>query len=182
MHRLCTVLAAIFVAAIAATRAFAGTSVSYGIQDDAWLQFGPGTVEQRVATLKGLGLGVVRVTVRWDQVEQQRDTFDWDEPDTVLEQLHTAGIEAVVTLYGTPGGQRRPGAERGSDPRGRLRDVRRRGGGALPERPPVDDLERAEPATMAFDGLAHAVRDERSSIRHTGPSTMPRRRRGSPVA
>ena len=69
MHRLCTLLAAIFVAAIAATSAFAGSSVSYGIQDDAWLRYGPGTVEERVATLQGLGLDVVRVTVRWDAIE-----------------------------------------------------------------------------------------------------------------
>ena len=102
MDRLCTVFAAVFVAAIAATSAFAGTSVSYGIQDDAWLRYGPGTVEERVATLQGLGLDIVRVTVRWDAVEEAKGTFDWESTDAVLEQLHTAGIDAVVTLYGTP--------------------------------------------------------------------------------
>src|SRR6478736_10198161 len=102
MHRLCTLLAAIFVAAIAATSAFAGSSVAYGIQDDAWLRFGPGTVEERVATLQGLGLDIVRVTVRWDAIEEAQGTFDWESTDAVLEQLHTAGIDAVVTLYGTP--------------------------------------------------------------------------------
>ena len=44
--------------------------VSYGIQDDAWLRYGPGTVDERVATLQGLGLDIVRVTVRWDAVER----------------------------------------------------------------------------------------------------------------
>src|SRR4051812_9369020 len=102
MDRLCTVFAAIFVAAIAATSAFAGASVSYGIQDDAWLRDGPGTVEGRVATLQGLGLDIVRVTVRWDVVEEAEGTFDWESTDAVLEQLHTAGIDAVITLYGTP--------------------------------------------------------------------------------
>jgi hypothetical protein len=102
MHRLCTVLAAIFVAAIAATSAFAGSSVSYGIQDDAWLQYGPGTVAQRVATLQGLGLDIVRVTMRWDAIETAKGTFDWEGADAVLEELDTAGIDAVVTLYGTP--------------------------------------------------------------------------------
>ena len=102
MRRLWTLLAAIFVAATAATSAFAGASVSYGIQDDAWLRYGPGTVEERVATLQGLGLDVVRVTVRWDAIEKEQDTFDWDSTDAVLEQLDAAGIDAVVTLYGTP--------------------------------------------------------------------------------
>ena len=102
MHRLGTFLAAIFVATIAATSAFAGSSVAYGIQDDAWLRYGPGTVEGRVATLQGLGLDVVRVTVRWDAVEETQDTFDWAGTDAVLEQLHSAGIDAIVTLYGTP--------------------------------------------------------------------------------
>ena len=102
MHRLGVFLAAIFVAAMAATSAFAGSSVSYGIQDDAWLRYGPGTVEERVATLQGLGLDIVRVTVRWDAIEEAKDTFDWAGTDAVLEQLHSAGIDAIVTLYGTP--------------------------------------------------------------------------------
>jgi hypothetical protein len=102
MHRLCTFLAAVFVAAIAATSAFAGPSVSYGIQDDAWLQYGPGTVEERVTTLQRLGLDIVRVTVRWDAIEQAQGTFDWTGTDAILGQLHDAGIEVVVTLYGTP--------------------------------------------------------------------------------
>ena len=31
-----------------------------------------------------------------------KGTFDWDSTDAVLEQLDAAGIDAVVTLYGTP--------------------------------------------------------------------------------
>ena len=62
-------------AAIAATSAFAGASVSYGLQDDAWIQFGPGTVEERIATLQQLGIRVVRLTVRWDQVEPDEGTI-----------------------------------------------------------------------------------------------------------
>ena len=65
-------------------------------------EFGPGTVEERVATLQGLGLDIVRVTVHWDSVEAAKGTYDWESTDAVLEQLHTAGIDAVVTLYGTP--------------------------------------------------------------------------------
>jgi len=102
MRRLAVVLLAALVAVAMSTSARGASAVSYGIQDDAWLQFGPGTVDQRVATLKRLGLRVVRVTVRWDQVERQRDTFDWTAPGSVLDALLTAGIQPVVTLYGTP--------------------------------------------------------------------------------
>ena len=80
----------------------AGPSVSYGIQDDAWLRYGPGTVEERVATLQGLGLGLVRVTVRWDAIEEPTGHVRLGGTDAVLEPLHGAGIDAVVTLYGTP--------------------------------------------------------------------------------
>ena len=71
MHRLCIACwLAIFVAADAAASAFAAApAVAYGIQDDAWIAYGPGTVEERVATLQRLGLDIVRVTVRWDAVE-----------------------------------------------------------------------------------------------------------------
>jgi hypothetical protein len=103
MRRLGPVIAALAVAAVAASGATAAPKVVYGIQDDAWIAYGPGTVDDRVATLHGLGLGVVRVTVRWDGVEQTEGTFDWTRPDAVLEPLQAAGIEVVVTLYGTPG-------------------------------------------------------------------------------
>ena len=41
----------------------AATGVRFGIQDDAWLEHGPGTLSGRVATLDRLGLDVVRVTL-----------------------------------------------------------------------------------------------------------------------
>ena len=34
----------------------ASPSVRYGIQDDAWLRFGPGTLEQRLDRLDSLGV------------------------------------------------------------------------------------------------------------------------------
>ena len=54
----------------AATPAVATSApgIAYGLTDDAWLANGPGTVDDRVATLGGLGVQVVRFTVRWDQV------------------------------------------------------------------------------------------------------------------
>ena len=89
-------------AATAAGERVRRPSVAYGIQDDAWLEYGPGTVEERVATLQRLGLDIVRVTVRWDAVEEIEGTFDWTAPRRRPRAAPGAGIDAVVTLYGTP--------------------------------------------------------------------------------
>jgi hypothetical protein len=89
----------------------ASTGVRYGIQDDAWLEFGPGTLEQRLLTFKRLGVPLVRFTVRWNQVapRQPRDAtsprdraYDWSRPDRVLRGLRRHGLTPVLTLVGTP--------------------------------------------------------------------------------
>jgi hypothetical protein len=96
---------------VAAAPAGASPTASYGIQDDAWLMYGPGTLSQRVTTLDRLGVGVVRFTLRWDQVAptkpaQPRDPSDpaysWGQYDAVLRALRADGISALVTLYGSP--------------------------------------------------------------------------------
>lgn len=102
MRRLALLVVVVAAAAVTAAGAQAGPSVSYGIQDDAWIASGPGTVEERILKLQSLGLQVVRVTVRWDVVEETSGAFDWSQPDAVLEALRAAGVDAVVTLYGTP--------------------------------------------------------------------------------
>ncbi len=85
--------------------------ISYGLTDDAWLASGPGTVESRVATLNGLGVQVVRFTVRWDQVaptepadptDPQDPAYDWSTPSSVLDALHARGIDVVLQLDGAP--------------------------------------------------------------------------------
>lgn len=85
--------------------------VKFGVNDDAWLLYGPGTLESRLDVLTRLGVDVVRFTVRWDRVsrrkpESPRDhgdrAYDWSEADAVLRGLRRHAIEPVVTLYGTP--------------------------------------------------------------------------------
>ena len=44
----------------------------YGIQDDAWLTYGPGTVADRVATLDRMGVTLVRFTLNWHEIAAQR--------------------------------------------------------------------------------------------------------------
>src|SRR4051812_16279206 len=95
-------LVLVVLAAVTAATAQSSASLSYGIQDDAWLEFGPGTADERAATLQGLGIDIVRLTIHWDSVERVQGTYDWAAPDTVLDALQASRIDAVVTLYGTP--------------------------------------------------------------------------------
>lgn len=46
----------------------ASPSVQFGVQDDAWLLHGPGTLDARMTELGRLGVDIVRVTLRWDEI------------------------------------------------------------------------------------------------------------------
>jgi hypothetical protein len=98
-------------AGLTASPAAASTGVRYGIQDDAWLQFGPGTVDSKLDLLDKLGVDIVRYTVRWDQVAKRRPArprtntdpaYKWGDTDAILRGLRARGIGAVVTLLGAP--------------------------------------------------------------------------------
>jgi hypothetical protein len=89
----------------------ASSTAAFGIQDDAWLMYGPGTLPQRLATLDSLGTRLVRFTLRWDQVAPSSPTtprdpadpaYRWAQFEAVLRGLHDDGIDVVVTLYGSP--------------------------------------------------------------------------------
>ncbi|MGH3065465.1 MAG: hypothetical protein ACRDOF_04105 [Gaiellaceae bacterium] len=87
---------------LSAGPASAASGVRFGIQDDAWLQYGPGTLATRAATLDRLGYDVVRVTVNWHEVERARGNYSWRRTDAVLSALRRRGLDPVVTLWGTP--------------------------------------------------------------------------------
>jgi hypothetical protein len=105
---------AAFIAALAllaAAPAGASTNAEYGIQDDAWLLYGPGTLPERLTTLQNLGVGVVRFTLRWDAVSPTKPAngrnpddpaYKWAAYGDVLDALHARGMPALVTLYGSP--------------------------------------------------------------------------------
>jgi hypothetical protein len=105
-------LAAVAVAAAVATPAgHAATGVRYGLTDDAWLASGPGSVDDRAATLKRLGVRIVRFTLRWDALAPTRPltpadpddpAYDWAPADTVLTALREQGIEVLLQLDGAP--------------------------------------------------------------------------------
>ena len=100
------------VSGVAASSTPAAKGVRYGIQDDAWLQYGPGTLNQRLATFKRLGVPLVRFALRWNQVARRRPkdptsprdrAYDWRQPDKILRGLRRYGLTPVLTLVGTPG-------------------------------------------------------------------------------
>jgi hypothetical protein len=87
----------------------ASHGAQFGIQDDAWLMYGPGTLQQRVTTLENLGVGIVRFTLRWDQVAARKPVnplnpsgYDWGASGDVLDALRAQRIPTLVTLYGSP--------------------------------------------------------------------------------
>ena len=105
-------LVAVLAALVAAASASASVGARFGIQDDAWLMYGPGTLGDRVTTLGNLGTQLVRFTLRWDQVAptkpaDQRDpndpAYQWDAYGDALDALHAQGIPVLVTLWGSPG-------------------------------------------------------------------------------
>jgi len=99
-------------ALLAAAGALASPTARMGIQDDAWLRWGPGTLDERLDTLNGLGVRTVRFTLVWREVASRapadgRDPVDpaynWAPFDAVLDGLHAHGITPLVTIWGSPG-------------------------------------------------------------------------------
>ena len=84
-------------------QAHGAAGVQFGIQDDAWLEFGPGKLSERAAKLDRLGLDVVRVTLNWHLAERRKGAYDWSRSDRLLGALRSRGLKPVVTLWGTPG-------------------------------------------------------------------------------
>ena len=151
MGRLLVIGCALLAALSLAASSGASPGLRVGIQDDAWLQFGPGAVEERAERLRELGADLVRVTLDWRATEPARGELDWERADEVLGALRVAGLTPLVTLYGTPAWAN-GGKAANVPPRSAadVRDVRARGRRALPVRAALGRLERAEPAPLAL--------------------------------
>ena len=125
----------------------AAPGVQFGIQDDAWLEHGPGTLSSRVATLDRLGLDVVRITLDWHRIEPRAGVYRWQRPDRA--EGAPGGGSPVVTLWGTPAWAN------GGRGRTSLRSTRSTsrpsppGRAPLPLRPALGGLERAEQGPVA---------------------------------
>ena len=102
MRILGAVLASACAFGVFAGSAQGASGVQFGIQDDAWLEFGPGRLSERVAKLDRLGLDVVRVTLNWYRAEPREGDYRWRRSDRLLRALRAGGLQPVVTLWGTP--------------------------------------------------------------------------------
>jgi len=109
--RLAAIVGVLCVALLASGGASASTHIQYGIQDDAWLLYGPEAPAKRVQILQRLGVDLVRFTLRWDTIAptapaDPRDPADpayqWDLYDSILQRLHAAHISVLISLWGTP--------------------------------------------------------------------------------
>ena len=103
---------ALVTTALVTPNASASRGIQYGIQDDAWLMYGSGTLDRRLDLVDDLGVTTVRFSIHWDQVAPKRPAralasndpaYRWAGIDAVLEGLRARGIEPLVTLVGTPG-------------------------------------------------------------------------------
>ena len=86
----------------AAERAEAARGVQFGIQDDAWLEYGPGKLKNRVAKIDRLGLDAVRVTLNWSRAEPRSGRYRWGWSDKILRALKARKLRPIVTIWGTP--------------------------------------------------------------------------------
>ena len=98
-------------ACIVAPTASAAPGILFGVKDDAWLLYGPGTLNSRLAELDRRGVDIVRFTLRWNDVasrepadgsNQLDPAYRWEAADAILDGLRVHGIDAVVTLVSTP--------------------------------------------------------------------------------
>jgi hypothetical protein len=48
------------------------------------------------------GIGTVRVVLQWAAIETGKGLYNWQSTDQILSQLAFAGLEPLVTVYGTP--------------------------------------------------------------------------------
>jgi hypothetical protein len=106
-----TTVASVAAVGFTASWAEAAPGIQYGIQDDAWLLYGPGSLDSRVATLDRLGVDIVRFYLRWDQVASRRPAnardhadpaYNWGPSDQLFQALRRRGIEVLVSFLGTP--------------------------------------------------------------------------------
>jgi hypothetical protein len=109
--RLAAIVGVLCLALLASGGASASTHIQYGVQDDAWLLYGPEPPAQRIQILQRLGVDLVRLTLRWDMVAPTEPTdprdpadpaYQWALYDSILERLHAAHISVLISLWGTP--------------------------------------------------------------------------------
>src|SRR5690242_13421345 len=110
--RLAAIIGVLCLALLASGGASASTHIQYGIQDDAWLLYGPPeSPAARIQTLQKLGVDLVRLTLHWETVaptapadprNPDDPAYQWGLYDSMLQRLHAAHISVLISLWGTP--------------------------------------------------------------------------------
>jgi hypothetical protein len=109
--RLAVIVGVLSLTLLAPAGASASTHIQYGVQDDAWLLYGPEAPATRIQILQRLGVDVVRLTLRWDAVVQSAPAdprnpddpaYNWELYDSILQRLRAAHISVLISLWGTP--------------------------------------------------------------------------------
>jgi hypothetical protein len=110
--QLAAIVAVLGLALLVPGGASASTHIQYGVQDDAWLLYGPESPAKRIQILQTLGVDIVRLTLRWDTVAKavpgdasnpNDPAYNWDLYDPILQRLQAAHIPVLISLWGTPG-------------------------------------------------------------------------------
>ena len=92
------VFACLAIASGTADDAAASPSIRYGVQDDAWLLGGPGSYNSRLRFLKQIGVDVVRVNVRWNEIAGRRPARPTRHTDRQLRVCGRAKVSAGASL------------------------------------------------------------------------------------
>src|ERR671931_2510226 len=97
--QLAAIVGALSLVLLAPASASASTHIQYGIQDDAWLLYGPDSPAKRIQILQRLGVDLVRLTLRWDTVAPSEPVdpgnpndpaYHWELYDSILDSLHAS--------------------------------------------------------------------------------------------
>jgi hypothetical protein len=48
------------------------------------------------------GVGVARIVLQWSSIETSKGEYDWTATDQVMANIASAGLEPLVTVFGTP--------------------------------------------------------------------------------
>ena len=97
MRVLLSTLAACALLGVLAPAAGASGNVRFGIQDDAWLAHGSGTLDDRLDRLERLGVDIVRFNLHWDKIEPTRGEYAWEESDAVLRGLRVRTASRIAS-------------------------------------------------------------------------------------
>ena len=132
--------------------------VRYGLQDDAWIAYGPGTLDERLDKLDRMGVKLVRYTLNWHEIEARKGRYALGSSRCDPARTERARDGAGGDDLGHAAlGERRPLAELGAALEVVVRRLRRACCRPLSVRPELADLERAEPAPLAPPDLAEGL-------------------------